>query len=109
MTSYIFEGEVIKLNATHYYKWAELYKNLNLTEELIQLDELFQIRKMEGEHMKKWFSEAFNRLNGRNKIAGRNRSYAKHLPNGVRNSRDIPIMEERYDTRWAEEPPKRLS
>lgn len=108
MADYVFEGEVIKLNATHYYKWAELYKNLNLTEELIQLDELFQIRKMEGEHMKKWFSEAFNRLNGRNKIAGRNRGY-QSLPNGIRSTRDIPIQEDLTNRSWADEPPRRLS
>lgn len=95
MTDYIFEGQVIKLNATHYYKWADMYKNLDLTAELIQMDEEFQIRKIEGETMKKWFSECYSRLNGRNKIAGRNRSYAK--------PQQKSIEEQLVDHDWAKD------
>lgn len=96
MTDYIFEGQVIKLNATHYYKWADMYKNLDLTAELIQMDEEFQIRKIEGETMKKWFSECYSRLNGRNKIAGRNRSYTK--------PQQKSIEDQLVDRSWAEKP-----
>jgi len=101
MSDYIFEGEVIKLNAKDYYKWADMYKSLDLTAELIQMDELFQIRKREGETMKKWFSEAFNRLNGRNKIASKNRSFNQ--------PKQKSIEEQLVDHSWADDKPLRLS
>jgi hypothetical protein len=107
MTDYIFKGEVIKLNAKDYYKWAEMYPSLDLTAELIQMDEEFQIRLREGDKLKKWFSECFARLNSRNKHAARYKKNQLSV-NGTRKSCDIPWQEERYDTRWADEPPKRL-
>jgi hypothetical protein len=72
MSEYAFEGEVIKLNTVDFFKWREMYKSLNLIEELEQMDMEFSIRKREGEQVKKWFSECYARLNGRNKIAKKN-------------------------------------
>lgn len=72
MAEYIFEGEVVKLNAKDYYKWRDMYPALDLTAELTQIDEEFSIRLREGEKLKKWFSECYARLNGRNKIAAKN-------------------------------------
>lgn len=71
MTKYVFEGEIIKLNAKDYAKWSSLYPALNLTEELIQLDAEFEAKQREGSSTKKWFSECIARLNGRNKRAQR--------------------------------------
>lgn len=77
MTEYVFEGEVIKLSARDFYKWQDMYQSLDLTAELIQIDEEFSIRLREGEKMKKWFSECYARLNGRNKIAERSRPISR--------------------------------
>ncbi len=71
MTEYIFEGEVIKLTAKDFYKWQDMYKFLNVTEELQQLDMELEAKQREGGSVKKWFSECVARLNGRNKRAER--------------------------------------
>ena len=72
MSEYAFEGEVVKLNHKDFDKWLAKYPSLNLTQELDQIDEEFSIRAREGSPVKKWFSEAYARLNGRNKIAEKN-------------------------------------
>lgn len=95
MADYVFEGEVIKLNAKDFYKWSDMYKHLDLTAELIQMDEEFQIRLREGEKLKKWFSECYSRLNGRNKIAAKSRSYAK--------PQQKSIEEQLVDYDWAKD------
>ena len=84
MTEYVFEGEVIKLSAKDFYKWQDMYKHLNLVEELQQLDMELEAKRMEGGNVKKWFSECIARLNGRNKRAERfNRgSNQQHYGNG---------------------------
>lgn len=71
MSEYVFDGEVVRLNARDFYKWMDMYPSLDLVAELEQIDEEFSIRQREGEKMKKWFSECYARLNGRNKIATR--------------------------------------
>jgi len=110
MADYVFEGEIIKLNAKDYYKWADMYKSLDLTAELIQMDEEFQIRLREGEKLKKWFSETYARLNARNKHAAKSKSYCKPaLPDGIRNTRDIPWQEELTDRRWCDDEPLKLT
>lgn len=72
MSEYVFEGEIIKLNAKDFYRWRDMYKFLNLTAELEQLDMELEARKREGSKVNKWFSECIERLNGRNKRAERN-------------------------------------
>ena len=69
MSDYIFEGEVIKLNAKDYYRFADMFKYLNLTEELETLDLELEARKRDGLSVKNWFSSLPPRLNGRNKRA----------------------------------------
>lgn len=71
MSDYVFEGEVIKLAAKDFYKWQDIYKHLNLVEELQQLDMELDAKRMEGGKVNKWFSECIARLNGRNKRAER--------------------------------------
>lgn len=71
MSEYVFEGEVIKLAAKDFYKWQDMYKHLNLVEELQQLDMELDAKRMEGGKVNKWFSECIARLNGRNKRAER--------------------------------------
>ena len=71
MSEYAFEGEIIKLTAKDYHKWCDMYKHLNITEELQQLDMELDAKRMEGGNTKKWFSECIARLNGRNKRAER--------------------------------------
>lgn len=69
--SYVFEGEIIKLTAKDFAKWTDMYKHLNLTAELEQLDMELEAKQREGGNVKKWFSECVARLNGRNKRAER--------------------------------------
>ena len=71
MAEYVFEGEIIKLTAKDFAKWQEMYKCLNLTAELEQLDMELEAKQREGGSVKKWFSECVARLNGRNKRAER--------------------------------------
>lgn len=71
MTEYVFEGEIIKINAKDYAKWCDMYKHLNITAELQQLDMELEAKQREGGNVKKWFSECVARLNGRNKRAER--------------------------------------
>lgn len=71
MSEYVFEGEVVKLAAKDFYKWQDMYKHLNLVEELQQLDMELDAKRMEGGKVNKWFSECIARLNGRNKRAER--------------------------------------
>ena len=71
MTEYVFEGEIIKINAKDYAKWCDMYKHLNITAELQQLDMELEAKQREGGSVKKWFSECVARLNGRNKRAER--------------------------------------
>jgi hypothetical protein len=71
MSDYVFEGEIIKLAAKDFYKWQDMYKHINLVEELQQLDMELDAKRMEGGNTKKWFSECIARLNGRNKRAER--------------------------------------
>ena len=68
---YIFEGEIIKLTAKDYEKWKDMYRFLNLVDELQQLDMELEAKQREGGSVKKWFSECVARLNGRNKRAER--------------------------------------
>lgn len=78
MSEYAFEGQVVKLNQAHYDKWQEMYPCVELKEELEQLDMVFVIRQQEtGKPVKNWFSECFERLNGRNK-RGANERRANH-------------------------------
>jgi hypothetical protein len=98
MTEYVFEGEVIKLNAKDFAKWGELYPSVNLTEELIQLDTEFEARKREGGKVNKWFSECIARLNGRNKRAER---FPQKNNTGTRGM--TPKQE--FDRSWANLPP----
>ncbi len=103
MSEYAFEGEVVKLNLKDFTKWRDMYPALDLTAELIQIDEEFSIRAREGEKLKKWFSECYARLNGRNKIAMKNnRGIANVNPaNGLRSTRDLSIHEQLTDRSWA--------
>jgi hypothetical protein len=71
MSEYVFEGEIIKLAAKDFCKWQDMYKFINLVEELQQLDMELDAKRMEGGNVKKWFSECIARLNGRNKRAER--------------------------------------
>ncbi len=71
MAEYVFEGEIIKLTAKDFAKWQEMYKFLDLTAELEQLDMELEAKQREGGSVKKWFSECVARLNGRNKRAER--------------------------------------
>ncbi len=105
MSEYAFEGEVVKLNLKDYTKWRNMYPALDLSAELIQIDEEFSIRLREGEKLKKWFSECYARLNGRNKIAMKNnRGIAAVNPaNGLRSTRDMPVYENLTDRSWAKD------
>jgi len=71
MSEYVFEGEIVKLTAKDFYKWKDMYKFLNLVDELQQLDMELEAKQREGGSVKKWFSECVARLNGRNKRAER--------------------------------------
>jgi hypothetical protein len=82
MTDYVFEGEIIKLTAKDFYKWQDMYKHVNLVEELQQLDMELDAKRMEGGNTKKWFSECIARLNGRNKRAERFNRGSIQQPNG---------------------------
>jgi len=86
MTEYIFEGEVIKLTAKDFYKWQDMYKFLNVTDELQQLDMELEAKQREGGSVKKWFSECVARLNGRNKRAERFNRGSNQQSNGYGNS-----------------------
>lgn len=104
--SYVFEGQVIKLNSADFCKWQDMYKNLDLVAELIQIDEEFSIRIREGEKMKKWFSECYARLNGRNKIAMRtsHRMPAQRICDKTGqqiSTRDRTMIEDLTDRSWA--------
>jgi len=105
MTDYAFEGEVVKLNIKDFTKWQCMYPSLDLTAELIQIDEEFAIRLREGEKMKKWFSECYARLNGRNKIASKNNRQFQPIANnsGIRTTREISIHEQLTDRSWAKD------
>ncbi len=82
MSDYVFEGEIIKLSAKDFYKWQDMYKHLNLVEELQQLDMELDGKRMEGGNVKKWFSECIARLNGRNKRAERFNRGSNQQSNG---------------------------
>lgn len=84
--SYVFEGEIIKLTAKDYAKWNDMYKHLNLTAELEQLDMELEAKQREGGSVKKWFSECVARLNGRNKRAERFNRGSNQQSNGYGNS-----------------------
>jgi hypothetical protein len=83
MSEYVFEGEIIKLSAKDYHKWCDMYKHLNITEELQQLDMELEAKRMEGGNTKKWFSECIARLNGRNKRAERFNRGSNQQHNGT--------------------------
>lgn len=80
MSNYVFEGEVIKLNAKDYYRFADKYQFLNLTEELAELDLELECKKRDGLSVKNWFSSLPPRLNGRNKHAQRSAQWRGHKP-----------------------------
>lgn len=109
MSEYVFEGEIIKLNAKDFYRWRDMYKFLNLTAELEQLDMEFEAKRREGGNVKKWFSECVCRLNGRNKHAERNyRPIPYQNPQRlcdqtgrVRDTRDVSIEENLTSRDWA--------
>lgn len=82
MSEYVFEGQVIKINAKDYAKWCDMYKFLNVTAELQQLDMELEAKQREGGNVKKWFSECIARLNGRNKRAERFNRGSNQQPNG---------------------------
>lgn len=82
MSDYVFEGEIIKLTAKDFYKWQDMYKFINLVEELQQLDMELDAKRMEGGSIKKWFSECIARLNGRNKRAERFNRGSNQQSNG---------------------------
>jgi hypothetical protein len=82
MSDYVFDGEIIKLAAKDFYKWQDMYKFINLVEELQQLDMELDGKRMEGGNTKKWFSECIARLNGRNKRAERFNRGSNQQSNG---------------------------
>lgn len=86
MADYVFEGEIIKLTAKDFYKWQDMYKHLNLVEELQQLDMELDAKRMEGGKVNKWFSECIARLNGRNKRAERFNRGSNQQSNGYGSS-----------------------
>lgn len=83
MSEYAFKGEVIKLTQVDLDKWFKKYPALDLVQELDQMDEEFSIRAREGSPVKKWFSEAYARLNGRNKIAEKNNAKSTGFNGGA--------------------------
>ena len=83
MTNYYYTGEVIKLNHQDFIKWQQMYPYLDLVPELDQIDMEFQCRLREGGSVKKWFSETFARLNGRNKRAQNNRPKQQSISQGL--------------------------
>lgn len=106
MTDYVFEGEVVKLNAKDFAKWREMYPALDLVAELVQIDEEFSIRLREGEKLKKWFSECYARLNGRNKIAAKNAAPRLNIAQQILcdrtgSTRDRTIEQDLTDKSWA--------
>lgn len=105
MGDYAFDGEVVKLNIKDFAKWQHMYPSLDLTAELIQIDEEFAIRLREGEKLKKWFSECYARLNGRNKIAAKNNRQLQpaSVNPGSRSTRDISLHEQLTDRSWAKD------
>ena len=80
MSNYVFEGEVIKLNARDFYRFADRFKFLNLTEELETLDLEYEAKKRDGLSTKNWFSSLVPRLNGRNKHAQRSAQWRGNRP-----------------------------
>lgn len=88
MSEYAFAGEVIKLTQVDLDKWFKKYPALDLVQELDQMDEEFSIRAREGAPVKKWFSEAYARLNGRNKIAEKNNARSTAF-NGASSQRKL--------------------
>lgn len=106
MTNYIFEGEVIKLNARDFYKWADMYKGLDLVAELQQLDEEFSIKLREGWNGKGWFSQAYSRFNGRNKIAMAKLARMPHTYSNTqlvapKLTKEMSLDQQLNDTSWA--------
>ncbi len=101
MSEYAFEGEVVKLNIKDFTKWQHMYQSLDLTAELIQIDEEFSIRAREGEKLKKWFSECYARLNGRNKIAMKNNRQMQPVLGKPVNLRDRTLQQQLDDKSWA--------
>lgn len=71
MSNYAFEGQIIKLNNRDYHNWKSIYPSLDLTQELIQLDMELVCQQADGKDVRKWYSQIFARLNGRNKRAQR--------------------------------------
>jgi len=59
-SSYVFEGQTIKLNRDDYEKCVAQYPNLDIDEQLSQLD-------LELDGKRKWFVEMHSKLNYRNK------------------------------------------
>jgi len=100
MSEYIFEGEVIKLNAKDFARWCQLYPKLDLSLELEQIDAEMEHRKETGQNMKSWFVECMKRLYVRNKHEAKNKPVA-----GNRSTRDISLHEELTDTSWAYDAP----
>lgn len=72
MSDYVFQGEVIKLNARDYYRFADKFKFVNMVEELEELDFELECKKRDGLSIKNWFSSLAPRLNGRNQRAKNN-------------------------------------
>lgn len=105
-SEYVFEGEVIKLNARDFYKWADMYKGLDLVIELQQLDEEFSIKLREGWNGKGWFSQAYSRFNGRNKIAldklaRMPHAYSRGQLVAPRLTKEMSLEQQIGDTSWA--------
>lgn len=89
MSNYVFEGEVIKLNAKDYYRFAGMFKFLNLTEELEILDLELECKRRDGLSTKSWFSSLVPRLNGRNKRAQSQAQWRGNKPTHQERERQI--------------------
>lgn len=96
MPHYKFEGDVIRLNQKDFDDWQKMYPSLDLAHELSQMDLEFKIRREGGEHLKKWFPEAYKRLNTRNIYAKKNGANTRHT-----STRDMTLEQELNDTSWA--------
>lgn len=113
MGNYAFEGQVIKLNKADYETWSDLYRYLDLNEELIQMDTEYTMEAREAEIegdakkakkiRKEWFVKTYKRLYTRNKKSKpySNHSYRSQGVNQIRSTRDISLEDEISDTSWA--------
>lgn len=97
MSSYVFEGELIKLNERDFNKMQTMYQNINLRAELDQLD--FELRGT-----KKWWPVMNAKLNYRNKVSPQRQKYVTQgnvAAINNRSTREMTLDEELSDRSWA--------